>query len=84
MARVAAMFENPDPAVRERASRSMAQLEQMTIVQSSGVQLDRATGLPRRFEQRVSADGKTDDALSIEWLRVPQVSQYPPTNPQFS
>lgn len=73
MAKVAAMFENPDPAVRERARRSMAQLEQMTIVQSSTVLLDRATGLPLRFEQSVSADGKSGDALSIEWLRTSQV-----------
>lgn len=74
MAKVAAMFDNPDPAVRERARQSMAKLEQMTIVQSSSVQLDRATGLPRRFEQSVSADGKTGDTLSIEWLRASQVS----------
>jgi hypothetical protein len=74
MSKVAAMFENPDPAVRERARRSMAQLEQMTVVQTATVLLDRATGLPRRFEQSVSADGKTGDAFSIEWLRAPQVS----------
>lgn len=74
MAKVAAMFENPDPAVRDRARRSMAQLEQMTIIQSSTVLLDRATGLPLRFEQRVSADGKSGDTLSIEWLRTPKVS----------
>lgn len=74
MTKVAAMFENPDPAVRERGRRSMAQLEQMTVVQTATALLDRATGLPRRFEQSVSADGKTGDAIVIEWLSTTQVS----------
>ena len=74
MTKVAAMFENPDPAVRERARQSLAKLEQMTVVQTTTVLLDRATSLPRRLDQSVSSEGKTTDTLVIEWLRVPKVS----------
>lgn len=74
MTKVAAMFENPDPAVRARARQSLAKLEQMTIVQTTTVLLDRATSLPRRLDQSVSSEGKTADTLTVEWLRAPQVS----------
>lgn len=74
MAKAAAMFEDPDPAIRQRARQSLAKLEQMTVVQTTTVLLDRATSLPLRLNQNVTSEGKTADTLSIEWLRTPQVS----------
>jgi hypothetical protein len=74
MTKVAAMFENPDPAIRERARQSLAKLEQLTVVQTTTVLLDRATSLPLRLNQNVASEGKTADTLSIEWLRTERVS----------
>jgi len=74
MTKVAALFENPDPVIRERARQSLAKLEQMTVVQTTTVLLDRATGLPRQLDQSVASEGKTAETLTIEWLRTSRVS----------
>ncbi|WP_447727085.1 hypothetical protein [Sphingomonas koreensis] len=74
MAPIASMFENPDPVIRERARRSIAQLEQITMVQNTTVLVDRNTGLVTRLDQSATAGTKSGEALTIEWLRQPRVS----------
>ena len=68
MERMRAMVDNGDPAGNGRFDRAMAQLDQVRAVQSATVTLDLATGLPRRVEAEVSADGKSDRTV-IEWLK---------------
>ena len=58
-----------DPAAKARSARSMGQLDQMRAVQSTHVAIDLATGLPRRVEADVAADGKIGQRTIIEWLK---------------
>ncbi|QDX26645.1 hypothetical protein FPZ54_11850 [Sphingomonas suaedae] len=67
IAPIRTMVENGDPAAKARFSQSMAQLDQMTAVQRTTAMLDLATGLPRRLEVSVAADGKDGERVLIEW-----------------